>query len=257
METTTNPSRLERFLYYSKYTGASYVDAVSSIPIWTSEKVSKGLEKLLGDKTPKALSWDNIKEKSPTYKAREKLRDTLDTRAGTVFLQSNIVGTIPFIFAGMPTAEFAQGLIEQYLSNTPEIVQHVTNSLATLTAQMFAAHSAFMVNEVRTNKYKYEDENGKLSLRKIGIGIKTAVKAFLKFDLAYIGLKTGGQSYLLYKGKDPWKASGIFDIFATPIWYTIAIPLGLANGVIETKQTEQWKQILKKESKETIPVLEK
>jgi hypothetical protein len=233
-------SRLERLLYFGKYTAASYLDALATIPVWTAEKIAQGSERLLGDKTPAFLSLDYTHKHSPVYQGRERLRDSLDTRPGVLFLQSNVIGAIPFVVAGMPAAELAQELIDTYLSQAPEIIQYATNSLITLGVQMATGYTTFMANEVRVNREKYTNDNNRLSIRKIGSGVAKAVKAFLTFDLSYITGKTAGQSALLAAGKDPWKASGFFDALAIPLWYTLSIPLGLRSGVIETEQTKAW-----------------
>lgn len=231
-------TKLEQVLNYTKYTAGSYYDAISSIPIWVAEKISRTSDRLFGEKNPRFLSWQYTQDRSPIYKSRETLREKLDTRPGALFLQSNVIGAIPFVVAGMPAAEAAQAGIDYYLSNAPEIVKYATNSLSTLLMQMAAGYTVYMGNEVRVNFQKYS-ENGNLKARKVWQGFKTAAKAFLKFDLTYIGLKTGGQSTLLGLGEDPWKASGIFDTLAIPIWYTVAIPLALKNKVIETKNSWQ------------------
>jgi len=235
------PSKLEKTAYFAKYTAGSYLDALSCVPIWAAEKIAQGSEKVLGDKNPKFLSVDYTHENSQIYKGRERLRDSLDTRPGALFLQSNIIGVIPFITAGMPAAELAQSGIEEYLSDASELTKCVLNSLCTLGAQMAAGYGTFMANEIRVNKQKYVNENGRLSISKIGKGTLNTAKAFLKFDLSYTAGKTAGQTFMLYQGQDPWKASGIFDSLVIPLWYAISIPLGLNNGVIETKQTQEWK----------------
>lgn len=234
-------SGLERALYYAKYTVGSYADAIVSIPIWTTEKIAKASETVFGRNNPEFLSWSHITNRSEVYRGREKLRDSLDTRAGALYLQSNVIGVIPFVLVGMPVAELAQDGIEAYISRVPEIVQYATNSLVTLAAQMVAGYTTFMANEVRVNKHKYVDEAGRIKIRKIGIGLKNAVKAFLTFDLSYIGSKTIGQSVLLAQGKNPWKASALFDTIAFPAFWSLAVYLGLRNNVIETKQTMQWR----------------
>jgi hypothetical protein len=228
---------LEKSLYYAKYTAGSYLDVFSSIPIWTAENIARGSEKLLGERNPRFLSREHIHEKSPIYIGREKLRETLDTKPGALYLQSNFIGALPFIVAGVPAAEFAQMGIDKYLQDAPEIVKCALNSLSTLAAQMVAGYTTFMANEVRVNSEKYR-ENGKLSARKIGRGLTNAVKAFLSFDLSYISGKTLGQSAMIYAGKDAGLASAIFDIAVIPIWYTIAIPLGLKKGIIQTKDNK-------------------
>ena len=232
-------SKLEKALYYSKYTAGSYLDAFISIPIWAAEKISKGSEKVLKGKNPSFFSWDNIQKESLFYRHRENLRASLDTKPGALFLQSNAVGSIPFILVGMYAAEFMQYGIDKYIPNAPEIAKYATNSLATIVTQMLVSYTTFMVNEVRVNKDKYTDENSKLSIRKMGNGFKNAVKAFLTFDLSYTGLKTIGQSAFLALGKDPWKASGMFDSLALPLGAAIVISLGLKNGIIETKGMER------------------
>jgi hypothetical protein len=238
---TNKNSKLDKIMYCVKYTGGSYLDALSSMPIWTSEKIAQASHKVFGERNPRFLSEDYIHENSPVYKGRRKLRDNLDTKPGALFLQSNIIGAIPFVIAGMPAAEFTQQEIEKYLSEAPKIVQYTSASLATLLSQMVVGYTVFMANEVRVNKQKYVNENGKLSARKIGNGLKNAIKAFLTFDLSYIGAKTGGQSLLLAQGKDPWKASGMFDALAIPAWYALGIGISLKSGVIETKETKKWK----------------
>ena len=235
-------SKLEKAVYYTKYTVGSYVDAIASIPIWLVEKTSKRSERILGERNPNFLSWNHIKSGSEIYNGREKLREKLDTKPGALFIQSNVIGAIPFFLVGMPAAELAQEGIDTYLSRASEIVQYATNSAVTLTAQMVTGYTGFMVNEVRTNKQKYVNENMKLSAKKIGSGLAKTVKAFLSFDIPYIVGKLGGQSYLLSKGKDPWIASGIFDSLAIPAFSIVAIPLGLWSGVIETKQTKKRKK---------------
>jgi len=235
-------SKLDKIIYCAKYTGGSYLDALSSMPIWASEKIAQASKKILGKRNPRFLSEEYLHENSLVYKRREKLRDNLDTKPGALFLQSNIIGAIPFVIAGLPAAEFAQHGIEKYLSEAPKIVQYASTSLVTLLSQMAVSYTAFMANEIRVNKQKYVNENGKLSIRKIGNGFKNVIKAFLTFDLSYIGAKTGGQSLLLAQGKDPWKASGIFDALAIPAWSALAIGIGLKNGVIETKETKNWRK---------------
>jgi hypothetical protein len=225
---------LEQSLYYAKYTGGSYLDAFASIPIWASERIAQGSERLFGTRNPEFLSIRNIQEKSPVYRTREKLRTTLDTRPGALYLQSNIIAAIPFMIAGIPVAELAEMGIDNYIKDSPEIVKCVINSLSTLTGQMIAGYTTFMANEVRVNKEKYR-ENGKLSVRKITKKLGDTIKAFLYFDLRYIGLKTAGQSAMIYSGQDPGLASAIFDGLAMPAWYSIAIPLGLHKNIIETK----------------------
>lgn len=230
--------KLETLLYDVKYTAGSYADALTSIPIWAAEKTSKTVETLYhktGKETPKFFSWDYTKEKSPVYSYRKKLRDSLDTRAGAVYLQSNIIGAIPFFTIGMPAAELAQSGIDQWMPGAPEILKYVTNSLTTLAIQMVTSYTFFMVNEVRANKYKYINKEGRFEIKKILDGLKKAAKTFLAFDLSYTGLKTGGQSFLLAQGKDPWKASGLFDLWSAPIWYALAIPWGLHGKLIEPK----------------------
>ncbi|MFH1585386.1 MAG: hypothetical protein ABIB79_01305 [archaeon] len=99
------------------------------------------------------------------------------------------------------------------------------------------------MNEVRTNKQKYSNENGRISVPKIGKGLVNAVKAFLSFDIPYTISKIGGQTSFLYFGKDPWKASVFVDAIALPAWWiAAAIPLGLKHGIIETKETKEWKK---------------
>jgi len=236
-------SRLGKIKYCVKYTGGSYLDLFSSIPIWASDKIARTSNRLFGERNPRFLSEDYIHQNSPIYKSRERLRDNLDTKPGALFLQSNIIGAIPFVIAGIPAAEFAQHGIEKYLSEAPRIVQYTSNSLVTLLSQMAVGYTAFMANEIRVNKQKYINENGKLSAKKIGNGFKNAIKAFLSFDLSYILAKTGGQSLLLAQGKDPWRASGIFDSLAIPLWYTLGIGLGLIRGVVETKETKRWEEM--------------
>lgn len=231
--------KLETILYDCKYTAGSYLDVFSSIPIWAAEKKTKIVGNLYnhaGKEIPNFLNFEYIKKKSPVYKLREKLRDSLDTRAGAVFLQSNILAALPFVAVGMPAAELAQSGIEKWISDAPKIIQYASNSTITLMTQMVMGYTIFMANEVRTNKYKYVDENGKIKAKKIFDGFKKAVKAFLSFDIPYIITKIGGQSAFLALGKAPWKASGLVDTIAFPAWYTFAIPLGLHKGIIEPKK---------------------
>ena len=235
-------SKLDKIKYCVKYTGGSYLDLFSSVPIWASEKIAQASNRLFGEKNPRFLSEDYIHQNSSVYKSRERLRNNLDTEPGALFLQSNIIGALPFFIAGIPAAELAQQGIEKYLSEAPKIIQYTTNSLSTLLTQMAVGYTAFMANEIRVNKQKYV-ENGKLSAKKIGNGFKNAVKAFLSFDLSYVLAKTGGQSLLLAQGKDPWKASGIFDSLAIRLWYALGIGIGLNKGVIETRETKRWKEI--------------
>ena len=235
-------SQKNKFGYYTTYTLGSYVDLFMCVPIDSAKYTSKGVEKLcdkLNVETPKCLTWKNIKENSPTYMALEKLRDKLDTRGGTVFLQSNLIATAPFVLAGMPAAEYAQDGIKEYLEQMPIIAQYITNTLITLSAQMIAGYTTFMANEIRANKEKYTDENGKLSSSKIYDGFKTTVKTFLPFDLIYGGAKIAGQSYLLSKGKDPSIASVLFDSLAIPTFYAVMIPISLKTGMIHAKKPEK------------------
>ena len=241
LDSSTELSKKHKTAYYSAYTFGSYADLVMCIPIDSTKYVSKGIEKIcdkLNVETPKCLSWENIKENSPTYKTLEKLRDKLDTRGGTVFLQSNLIAIAPFILAGMPAAEYAQDAIKEHLDQMPIIGQYITNTIITLSAQMAVGYTTFMANEIRANKEKYTSENGKLSSSKIYDGVKTAVKTFLLFDLTYGAAKIGGQSYFLSQGKDPSIASALFDSIAMPLFFAVMIPVSLKSGMIQTKKLE-------------------
>lgn len=239
------PSKLEKLAYDVKYTAGTYLDAGMSLPIGASEAITNLSEKVLGEKNPKFLSKEEIREKSFVYKARERLRNNLDTKPGVSYLQSNLVALVPFFLVGMPAAEIAEKGISHYLQDIPKVLQYTLNSTITLLAQGIFGYSTFMANEVRTNRYKYEKENGKLSTKKIASGLFNTVKAFLSFDVPYVLGKIGGQSLFLYQGKDPWVASGLFDSIGLPTWYTVAILLGLHKGLIETKQTNSWRNLQK------------
>ena len=228
-------------IYYTKYTAGAYADALASIPIGAAEQIAKGSEKILGEKNPSFLSWEKIKDKSQVYRAREKLREKLDTRPGALFIRSGLISTIPFVLAGIPTAELAQAGIDKYLSEAPKIVQYVADSSATLASQLVMGYTAFMAAEVHANKEKYVNEKGNLSVKKIASGFWNVSKTFLLMDIPYALAKLGGQSYFLATGRDPWKASTLFDSLAIPFFFAASIPLGLSQGVIETKQTNQWK----------------
>lgn len=233
-------SRFKKIRYAAKYTAGSYADASMTIPIWAAEKIAKGSEKIFRDKNPKFLSWDYIQNKSGTYKTREKLRESLDTRPGVLHLQNSIMASIPFTFIGLPAAELAQAGINEYLPDIPKIAQYAINSTTTLAAQMATGYTGFIASELRANKQKYVDENGKISAKKIRRGLANAAKMFLWFDVPYSVGKLGTQSYLLSVGKDPWKASALFDAVATPLWYAVTISFGMWKRILETKQTDEW-----------------
>ncbi len=228
--------------YKTKYTLGSYADLFMSAPIIAAKGVSKTAN-FLCDKvnceTPEFFDWEKTTQNSPTYKARQSLRDKLDTEPGMKFLYSNILATPPFLLVGLPAAELAQLGIDKYLPDIPELAKFATNSVITLLAQMASSYVIFMVSEVRNNRDKYTGETGKLSGKKIKEGVIKALKTFLTFDLTYIGLKTAGQSYCLYAGKDPWKASAITDTFLAPGFWSIAISLGLSKGLIQARKPEE------------------
>jgi hypothetical protein len=211
---------LEKLTYDCKYTLGSYADALISVPISLAKRLSS--------------NWETCKANSPTYRLRESLRDKLDTEPGVKYLQSNVVGAIPFFVVGMPAAEAAESLIELYSSEMGELTKGFANSICTLTAQMVVGYSGFMANEIRNNPTKYRID-GKLNSKKMVVGFGNVIKAFLKFDLTYAVAKTALQTHFLFVGKDPWKASGIADSIATPLWYLVTIPLGLRNGIIEAE----------------------
>jgi len=228
-----------RRIYEAKYTAGTYADCALSVPIWAAEKIGRGAERVLGERTPGFLSVDKMRAESEVYAVREKLRDRLDTRPGALFMQSNIISTIPFFAVGMPAAEAAQAGIEHFIDGAPELVKCAANSLATLGAQMATAYTTFMVNEVRTNRHKFENDNGGLSEGKIWGGFKNAVKTFWKFDLTFIVAKLGLQTKYLLTGRDPWVASAKADSWGLPLWYTVAIPLGLKGRIIETRDADR------------------
>ena len=230
---------LEKLAYDSKYTLGTYADLAMSVPIGASQYICKGIEKICKDKTPEFFNWNKITQESPTYKIRKNLRTKLDTEPGVKFIQSCLLGLAPFILIGMPVAEGTEKFIGKYFPKMPELAKCLSNSIATIGAQMITGYTTFMVNEIRTNKHKYQNEKGKLNMKKLSKGLKNTIKTFLKFDLSYTAGKSGLQTYFLMKGKDPWKASGIADAIATPLFYLVSIPLGLHNGIIETKKTKK------------------
>jgi len=200
-----------------------------------------GLERTITSKGNKD-SWDQIKGHVPFYKTRQNLRERLDTKPGVRFLQNNAMGAIPFAIIGMPAAELSHSLVEKYIGDSPEALKYGINSLATVTTQLATWYTSFMINEVRTHREKYSDENGKLSTGKIAQGTKRALRAFLPFDLVYSGIKTLGQSGLLALGKNPWIASIAIDAIASPAWYFYGVPSALREGIIETKHTKRLKR---------------
>jgi len=224
---------------YAKYTAGSYADAFMSMPISVARGIS-GLTKLvLKEKTPEFFDLDKTQQNSPVYQSRKTLREKLDTEPGVKYLQSNLLATIPVFIVGMPAAEGIQNLINNHLTGMPETAQYITNSLRTLGVQMVIGYTVFMANEVRTNREKYVDKNNKLNAGKIKDGLVKALKAFLTFDLTYVGIKTTGQTVMLASGKSPWKASAIADILAVPVYWSVSIALGLSKGLIDVKkQTE-------------------
>lgn len=234
--------KLEKNLYNVKYTAGSYLDSGLSLYLSSLEKGYDIKDSLLGGDnfSISNRSWDSIKEYTPGYNLREKLRDSLDTKPGMLFLQSNAIATIPFFAVGMPAAELAQVGIDKMMPNAHEITGYVTNSVSTLGAQMITGYGTFMANEVRTNIHKYVNDQGRLSPKKIATGLGRAVKAFLSFDIPYTLTKISGQSLFLHKGNDPWAASALVDGIALPAFWSVVIPLGIRNRVIETKQTKEW-----------------
>lgn len=243
----------EKLKYLAKYTAASYLDFFMSLPIGGAQGIAKLSQKVLGKRNPKLLTLEDIEHNSPTLRARDNLREKLDTRGGSVFIKNNLLGAIPFLLAGLPAAEGVGNLIENYLPEAPEIVKYALNSAGTLAAQMATGYTTFMALEIHANRHKYENENKRLSPKKIFDGVKNTVKAFLSFDVSYTTTKLIGQSLLLALGQSPAIASLIFDGAAFPAWYSIGIPLGLEKGVIETRDYPKIKAQAsnKKESKET------
>lgn len=232
---------LEKIIYGCKYTAGSYADVLMSLPIVTSEYLCRGVEKSFQNKTPDFFKWNYTQEKSPTYKTRETLREKLDTELGVKFIQSSLVSVIPFFLVGMPAAEAATSLVEKYTPEMGELSKCITNSFCTLGVQTAVGYTAFMANEIRINKDKYQNEYGKLSPKKIAVGFGRVIKTFLSLDMIYVFGKTGLQTYFLLKGKDPWKASGIADSIGIPFFWVFMISLGLHTGLIETKETKNWK----------------
>jgi len=246
----------KRLSYNIKYTLGSYADIFISSPIWAGAITSVLAEKTynyLKKPVPNCLSQDFTTNNSPIYALREKLRDSLDTKPGAIYLQSNIVSAIPFFLIGMPTAEWAQGKMADSMSSYSDLTQNLVSSGITIIAQMLTGYSTFITSEVISNFDKYSVK-GKLNSGKVLDCLKRTVKSFLPFDVSYTGLKIAGQSWLLSQGKDPWKASGLFDSLALPLWYAVTIPLGLRTGLIETKKTKE-RDSLKKSIDSTVSEL--
>ena len=105
------------------------------------EKVSRISQWVLRERTPNFLSLEIIQEREPLYNLRRKLRESLDTRAGSVYLQSNIVAVLPFVVAGVPAAEAAQDWIDPKIEEAPEVVRYAVNSLATLLTQLTVGYT--------------------------------------------------------------------------------------------------------------------
>ncbi|MFH1585754.1 MAG: hypothetical protein ABIB79_03235 [archaeon] len=123
--------KLDKLLYNAKYTAGSYADLFMSIPIWGGEKTANLSERLLKEKCPQFLREDYTKQQSQIYNCRERMRQNLDTRPGMLYLQSNLVATIPFIAIGSATAEVAQSGIEKLVPDIPEIAKYFINSTTT------------------------------------------------------------------------------------------------------------------------------
>ena len=76
--------KLEKLLYDVKYTAGSYADSGLSMYLSVLEK-GYGIKDAIFNINPKDTdkkSWDEVKEYTPGYKLREKLRDSLDTEPG-------------------------------------------------------------------------------------------------------------------------------------------------------------------------------
>ena len=93
-------AKLGRLAYMGKYTAGSYLDAFMSVPIGVGEMMAKGFDGAFGDNNPSFLSYEFTHERSEIRGGREKLREKLDTRSGAVFVQSNLIGAVPFVVAG-------------------------------------------------------------------------------------------------------------------------------------------------------------
>ncbi len=231
-------SQLEKLAYEAKYTVGTYLDSLMSVPIWAGEKIIRGSKRLIG-KEGSELTSDEIFKRSPIYRTRRRLRDSLDTRPGALYVRSNLLAAVPFLAIGMPAAELADKGIEDIIPYAPELGKCLVNSLITLSAQMITGYSSYVAFEVHANPQKYHGENGKLNTSRIAKTAWDTIKTFWKFDLTYITGKTALQTAYLMNGQDPWEASAVADGLVIPVWYSVAIPLGLRGGLIETNKTSE------------------
>ena len=99
---------------YAKYTAGSYLDISLSSYLSILEKGYDIKDNIFGKKNTELYksSWESVRDYTPGYRVREKLRETMDTKPGMLYLQSNLISTIPFVSVGMPVAELARLGIE-------------------------------------------------------------------------------------------------------------------------------------------------
>jgi hypothetical protein len=233
--------RIEKYNYYKDYTFGACKDFAMSVPLGIAKMGWNIFDSVMdGASNIPSNSWENNKEYIPFYKKREKLRKNLDTLPGVKYLTSRAVASIPFFTFGIPAAILGENIVESSFPELPLAVKNTIISLETVCVQLSANYVTFMVKEVLSNKQKYVNSKGKIVPKKIMWGIKKTLKSFLPVDGPYGIIKTLGQSEIMGEGKSALLASTYFDFMVGPIAFTLAIPFGLKNKLIETKDSEKY-----------------
>lgn len=219
-------SQLEKLKYDVKYTALSYADFALSVPI------------LLADAAIRGDARDRMHKESPTYRAREQLRERHDTRPGSTYIGNNLIALPAFYFSGPPVAEWTGAQLHESFPQMSQAWKFIIDGAATITAQMAVAYTVFQGTDAYNNPEKYRVD-GRFSPLKFAKEYWKTVKAFISFDIPYISGKTGGQALLLARGHDPGIASKLFDNVATPLWYAVMIPLGIRWNLIDNRETRR------------------
>lgn len=232
------PSRQD-MEFSAGYTANTYLDLLLSVPLAvakTAYDINAGTFNKFNLPPPEWTKWDSVKEYVPLYKKREAIRQKWDTEPGVRYFQSNILGLVAFMTAGVPVAEATYSGLEKIIPQESQVLRNFTTSLSTAVAGYVAGNGAIILDYcLRVDRKNHLKPNGKFDWRKITLTSKSFIEGALSFDIPFFGGKLIGQTVMINQGMDPGPASATYDLAGIAAWHAVMCHIILRKSILVPK----------------------
>lgn len=252
--------------YSARYTANVYLDSLLTIPLAAARgfyTAIGGIAEKIHCERPEWTDWDKVKDYTPLYKQREKIRAKWDTEQGVKFLKSNVVGTALYFFAGKEVADITYDQMKSLFPQDVPIMKELTTSMATVISGYLVGNASIIIDyTLISNRDKHKKENGNLDYQKIAKTGENFLEGALSFDIPFFSGKMLMQTYMMSKGIAAGTASLIYDFGGIAAWNLLVFHIGMRKNIFEPESmpdyfrkkdswTDKMKKWMRKRSKST------